>query len=80
MKIQRAQLDNGTTMAQMSAKIDIGKNNPSSGSVGETAAAERALNGVASKLDKALSVTSTVSGLIAEAKDPANLCSLWPGK
>lgn len=43
-------------------------------------AADRALSGVAKKLSKTLSVASTVSGLIAEARDPANLGVIFPGE
>ncbi|KAL0064377.1 Serine/threonine-protein kinase tel1 [Marasmius tenuissimus] len=41
--------------------------------------ADRALNSVARKLDKTLSVATVVRGLVAEAKDPANLASLFHG-
>lgn len=43
-------------------------------------AADRALSSVARKLDKSLSVESTVNELIAEATDPMNLASLFIGK
>lgn len=49
----------------------------SSGSAEE--AADRALSGVQRKLDKSLSVASTVTGLIAEARDPANLALIFQG-
>ncbi|KAL0953735.1 hypothetical protein HGRIS_004926 [Hohenbuehelia grisea] len=42
-------------------------------------AADRALSSVARKLDKTLSVESTVNQLIAEATDVANLALMWPG-
>ena len=41
--------------------------------------ADRALSSVARKLDKTLSVATVVRGLVAEAKDPANLASLFHG-
>jgi ataxia telangiectasia mutated family protein len=47
----------------------------SSGSADE--AADRALSSVARKLDKSLSVQSTVNELIAEATDPMNLATLF---
>ena len=50
----------------------------SSGSADE--AADRALSSVARKLDKSLSVQSTVNELIAEATDPMNLATLFAGK
>jgi ataxia telangiectasia mutated family protein len=49
-----------------------------SGSADE--AADRALSSVARKLDKSLSVQSTVNELIAEATDPMNLASLFVGE
>jgi ataxia telangiectasia mutated family protein len=42
-------------------------------------AADRALSSVARKLDKSLSVESTVSGLIAEATDLQNLAVIFQG-
>ncbi|KAF8659897.1 hypothetical protein AX16_001781 [Volvariella volvacea WC 439] len=42
-------------------------------------AADRALSGVARKLDKSLSVEYTVNELIAEATDPLNLASIFYG-
>jgi hypothetical protein len=42
--------------------------------------ADRALNSVARKLSKALSVEYTVNKLIAEATDPGNLSSTYYGK
>jgi len=41
--------------------------------------ADRALTSVAQKLDKSLSVTTVVRGLVAEASDPSNLCQLYYG-
>lgn len=60
---------------QMNTGIGI---DMTSGSADE--AADRALNSVARKLDKSLSVQSTVNELIAEATDPVNLASLYTGK
>ncbi|KAF9530405.1 hypothetical protein CPB83DRAFT_905353 [Crepidotus variabilis] len=48
-----------------------------SGSADE--AADRALSSVARKLDKSLSIESTVNELIAEATDPMNLATLFYG-
>ncbi|KAF9482560.1 hypothetical protein BDN70DRAFT_853086 [Pholiota conissans] len=48
-----------------------------SGSADE--AADRALNSVARKLDKSLSVESTVNELLAEAMDPMNLATIFVG-
>ncbi|KAF7356584.1 Serine/threonine-protein kinase Tel1 [Mycena venus] len=42
-------------------------------------AADRALTGVARKLDKAMSVEYTVNELIAEATDPMRLATIWYG-
>jgi ataxia telangiectasia mutated family protein len=43
-------------------------------------AADRALTGVARKLDKAMSVEYTVNELIAEATDPMRLATIWWGE
>ncbi|KAL0580496.1 Serine/threonine-protein kinase tel1, partial [Marasmius crinis-equi] len=51
--------------------------NMASGNAEENA--DRALSSVARKLDKTLSVATVVRGLVAEAKDPANLASLYHG-
>jgi ataxia telangiectasia mutated family protein len=50
----------------------------SSGSADE--AADRALSSVARKLDRSLSVESTVNELLAEATDPMNLATIFYGK
>lgn len=42
-------------------------------------AADRALNSVARKLDKSLSVEYTVNELIAEATDSVNLATIYHG-
>ena len=46
----------------------------------EDEAADRALNGVARKLDKSLSVEYTVNELITEATDESNLAQMFAGK
>lgn len=43
-------------------------------------AADRALSSVKRKLDKSLSVESTVNELLAEATDPMNLACLFVGE
>jgi len=43
-------------------------------------AADRALNSVLRKLDKSLSVESTVNELVAEATDQMNLATIYYGK
>lgn len=48
-----------------------------SGSADESA--DRALSSVARKLDKSLSIESTVNELIAEATDPTNLGTIFIG-
>lgn len=50
----------------------------SSGSADE--AADRALSSVSRKLDRSLSVESTVNELLAEATDPLNLATIFHGK
>lgn len=47
---------------------------------GADEAADRALNAVARKLDKSLSVEFTVNELIAEATDVDNLGNMYPGE
>lgn len=42
--------------------------------------ADRALSGVARKLDKSLSVEFTVNELISEAADDSNLAQMFSGK
>jgi phosphatidylinositol kinase/protein kinase (PI-3 family) len=42
-------------------------------------AVDRVFSGVGRKLDKTLNVVATVSGLIAEATDLANLCGMFTG-
>jgi ataxia telangiectasia mutated family protein len=68
---------NINTAAGKQMNIGIGID-MSSGSADE--AADRALSSVARKLDKSLSVQSTVNELIAEATDPMNLATLFSGK
>jgi len=68
---------NFNTFAGKQMNIGIGID-MTSGSADE--AADRALSSVARKLDKSLSVQSTVNELIAEATDPMNLATLFVGK
>ncbi|TFK73765.1 hypothetical protein BDN72DRAFT_956320 [Pluteus cervinus] len=82
LKIKRVQspatgsLDNVTNEVAKFGMGGIGID-MSSGSAEE--AADRALSGVARKLDKALSVEYTVNQLIAEARDPGNLSVIFYG-
>lgn len=62
------------TKLEMLAGIGI---DMSSGTAQE--AADRALSSVSRKLDKSLSVESTVNELIAEATDPGNLGKIFCG-
>jgi ataxia telangiectasia mutated family protein len=64
---------NDTNRFNLGIGIDM-----SSGSADE--AADRALSSVARKLDKSLSVESTVNELIAEATDPMNLATIFYGE
>lgn len=50
----------------------------SSGTVEEDA--DRALASVAKKLEKSLSVESTINALIAEATDPVNIATIFYGE
>lgn len=79
LKIKRAQGSNGSTTATHDASRGFGGIgiDMSSGTADE--AADRALSSVARKLDKALSVEYTVNELIAEATDPVNLATIFPG-
>ncbi|KAF8163206.1 hypothetical protein B0H34DRAFT_744937 [Crassisporium funariophilum] len=79
VKVKQAQSDvpasavtNDTSRFNLGIGIDM-----SSGSADE--AADRALSSVARKLDKSLSVESTVNELIAEATDPMNLATIFYG-
>lgn len=78
VKIKRAQGDSASAAAMNeSDRLGIGID-MSSGS--EDEAADRALNGVAMKLDKTLSVEYTVNELITEATDVTNLALMFAGK
>ncbi|PPQ98246.1 hypothetical protein CVT26_003417 [Gymnopilus dilepis] len=79
VKVRQAQSDvltattvNDATRFNLGIGIDM-----SSGTADE--AADRALNSVARKLDKSLSVESTVNELIAEATDVTNLATIFYG-
>ena len=80
MKVKQAQ----TGVPTSTSVIDTNRFNlgigidMSSGSADE--AADRALSSVARKLDKSLSVESTVNELIAEATDPMNLATIFYGE
>ncbi|KAI5119125.1 hypothetical protein M0805_005731 [Coniferiporia weirii] len=76
VKIRKAQADSGGIHAHESERLGIGID-MSSGM--EDEAADRALNGVARKLDKSLSVEYTVNELIAEATDVTNLALMFAG-
>ncbi|KAF8966296.1 hypothetical protein BDZ97DRAFT_2057533 [Flammula alnicola] len=79
VKVKQAQSDAPTTTsANDTNRFNLGIGiDMSSGSADE--AADRALNSVARKLDKSLSVESTVNELIAEATDPMNLATIFYG-
>lgn len=80
LKVKQAQSDvpTATTMNDASRfNLGIGID-MSSGSADE--AADRALSSVARKLDRSLSVESTVNELLAEATDPLNLATIFHGK
>lgn len=66
-------IPNDTSRFNLGIGIDM-----TSGSADE--AADRALSSVARKLDKSLSVESTVNELLAEATDPTNLATLYYGE
>ncbi|KAF8906302.1 hypothetical protein CPB84DRAFT_1844550 [Gymnopilus junonius] len=79
VKVKQAQSDLPTTTpVNDTARFNLGIGiDMSSGTADE--AADRALNSVARKLDKSLSVESTVNELIAEATDPSNLATIFHG-
>ena len=80
LKVKQAQSEvpTATTMTDASRfNLGIGID-MSSGSADE--AADRALSSVARKLDRSLSVESTVNELLAEATDPLNLATIFFGK
>ncbi|THU87972.1 hypothetical protein K435DRAFT_730265 [Dendrothele bispora CBS 962.96] len=68
--------DNATTTT-IGEQLGVLGINMESGTAEE--AADRALSGVARKLDKTLSVAAVVRGLITEAKDPVNLGLIYYG-
>ncbi|THH11332.1 hypothetical protein EW145_g727 [Phellinidium pouzarii] len=76
VKIRKAQADSVHLPTHESDRLGIGID-MSSGM--EDEAADRALNGVASKLDKSLSIEYTVNELIAEATDITNLALMFAG-
>lgn len=75
MKIRKAQGESAHPF-QESDRLGIGIDMDSGM---EDEAADRALNGVARKLNKALSVEYTVNELIAEATDVTNLALMFAG-
>ena len=80
MKIRKAQADTGVANQQSEADLlGTGIGLDMSSGV-EAEAADRALNGVARKLDKSLSVEYTVNELIFEATDITNLALMFAGE
>lgn len=80
-KVKHAQSDapTATSIPNDTSRFNLGIGiDMTSGSADE--AADRALNSVARKLDKSLSVESTVNELLAEATDPMNLATLFVGE
>ena len=80
LKVKQAQSDVPTTATTMNdaSRFNLGIGiDMSSGSADE--AADRALSSVARKLDRSLSVESTVNELLAEATDPLNLATIFYG-
>lgn len=74
MKVRKVQADSAQH-AHETERLGLGIGiNMDSGM--EDEAADRALNGVARKLDKSLSVEYTVNELITEATDEANLAQM----
>lgn len=66
-------------MSSEAARYGMGAIGIDMESGGVEEAADRALSGVARKLDKSLSVEYTVNQLIAEARDPVNLGAIFVG-
>jgi hypothetical protein len=66
---------NGPGLARIRTGLDI---DMTSGTADE--AADRALSGVARKLDKGMSVEYTVNELIADATDQMKLATIWHGE
>ncbi|KDR80743.1 hypothetical protein GALMADRAFT_241175 [Galerina marginata CBS 339.88] len=78
VKVKQAQSDVPLATVNDTARFNLGIGiDMSSGTADE--AADRALSSVARKLDKSLSVESTVNELIAEATDPMNLATIFQG-
>ena len=77
VKIRKAQAESNALLIPDSDRLGIGIS-MESGS--EAEAADRALSGVARKLDKSLSVEYTVNELISEATDIENLATMFHGK
>ena len=80
LKIKKIQDSTNEPAGQISAehpRFGLGPDSTASAPVNE--AADRALNSVARKLDKSLSVEYTVNELIAEATDIVNLATIYHG-
>lgn len=75
-KMQGATTNESAQALQDTARFGLGID-MTSGTADE--AADRALNSVARKLDKAMSVEYTVNELIAEATDITNLATIFCG-
>ena len=76
-KIQDSIIEPAGVLAENS-RFGMGGEPGASAPVNE--AADRALNSVARKLDKSLSVEYTVNELIAEATDTVNLATIYHGR
>jgi ataxia telangiectasia mutated family protein len=76
-KIQDSTNEPGGRTSREGSRFDALDHDPASAPVNE--AADRALNAVARKLDKSLSVEYTVNELIAEATDIVNLATIYHG-
>lgn len=80
LKIKKIQDSTNEPAGRVSAensRFGVGHDAEASPPVNE--AADRALNSVARKLDKSLSVEYTVNELIAEATDIVNLATIYAG-
>ncbi|KAJ7623215.1 hypothetical protein FB45DRAFT_924928 [Roridomyces roridus] len=77
IKLQRVQTDTEGVAAGFKTGVGGIGIDMASGTADE--AADRALSGVARKLDKTLSVEYTVNELLAEATDPMRLATIWHG-
>ncbi|KIJ20941.1 hypothetical protein PAXINDRAFT_125515 [Paxillus involutus ATCC 200175] len=76
-KIQDSTNEPGGRTSREGSRFDALDHDPASAPVNE--AADRALNAVARKLDKSLSVEYTINELIAEATDIVNLATIYHG-